>query len=169
MSKSVTRKREENIATYQRPYHPSCQRVSSLFSQNTVIPPFKSPSTFPRTCRVKAISLIFSPGEMTSTTVPDNTESPFGLISSSHQPRHSTHTHRPKVDPRRFSRIHLVVRQPEANLVVCYSFANRLGEFTNRISKMLYLMNYLQTRCLIKSDTRRHRPHTMIKADVVNS
>jgi hypothetical protein len=96
-------------------------------------------------------------------------ESPFGLVSSSHQPRHSTHAHRPKVNTCGFSRIHLIVRQPETNLVICYSSADRLGEFTNRISKTLYLINYLQTRCLIKSDTRRHRPRAVIKADVVNS
>jgi hypothetical protein len=43
MSNSVTRKREENTATYQRPYHPSHQHVSSLFFQNTVIPSFQTP------------------------------------------------------------------------------------------------------------------------------
>jgi hypothetical protein len=45
---------------------------------------------------------------VTSTAVPNNTELPFGLVSSSHQPCHSTHTHRLKVDTRGFSRIHLI-------------------------------------------------------------
>jgi hypothetical protein len=37
------------------------------------------------------------------------------------------------------------------------------------IKKTLDLINYLQTRCLIKSDTRQHRPRAVIKANIVNS
>jgi hypothetical protein len=92
---------------------------------------------------------------VTSTTMPDNTELPFGLVSSSHQPCHSTHAHQPKVDNCRFSGIHLVVWQPEADLIVHYSFADRLGEFTNRIIKNA-LSNQLPPNML--SDQIRHSP-----------
>jgi hypothetical protein len=106
---------------------------------------------------------------LTSTAVPNNTESPFGLVSSSHKPCHSTHARWLKFDTCRFSGTHLVVWCPDIDLVVCYSTSDRLSKFTNKIIENALSNQSPPKCCLIKSNTRKHRPHTMIKANAVKS
>jgi hypothetical protein len=67
---------------------------------------------------VKLITDLFV---LRSTAVPDNMESSFGLVSSSHKPLHLTHTCQPKVNTCGFSGTHFIVQRPEADLVICYS------------------------------------------------